>query len=59
MEDDLPPKKMQPKTNLQKADFFAILKNSTAQLFPGNLTNTKTKNILAQLKKNQPQLAVT
>ena len=40
---------MQPKTN--KNCFYAILKNSTAQLLPVNLTNTTTKNILAQLKQ--------
>ena len=35
-----------------KADLYAILKNSTSQLHPGNLTNTTTKNILAQFKKS-------
>ena len=43
MEDDLQNKEMQPKTNQQ---------HSTAQLLPGNLTNTTTKNILIQLKKS-------
>ena len=49
--------KKNKKCNLKpkiKDDFHAILTNSTAQFFPGNLTNTTTKNILAQLKKNQP-----
>ena len=30
--------------------FYAIFAKSTAQAFPDNLTNTTTKNILAQLK---------
>ena len=30
--------------------FYKILKNNTTQLLPGNLNNTPTKSILAQLK---------
>ena len=32
----------------------AILKNSTAQLRPGKLTNTTTKNKLPHIKEIQP-----
>ena len=62
MEDDLnihvngrgPPKLKKQQCNLKQRKavfFYAILKNSTAQLLPVNLTNTTTKNILAQLKQ--------
>jgi hypothetical protein len=36
--------------NKIKADYFTILKNSTAQLLPGSLTNTTTKHISIQIK---------
>ena len=39
---------MQPKT--KQNDLYAIMKNSTAQLLPGNLSK-RTENILAQLEK--------
>ena len=44
MEDDLQNLKNK-QCNLKqiKADFYTILKNSSAQLLPGNLTNTTTK----------------
>ena len=39
---------MKPKT---KGIFLLILKNSTAQLLPGNLTNTANNNIWHNFKK--------
>jgi hypothetical protein len=35
----------------KKTEFYAMLTISTSQLLPGNLTNTTTKNKLAQSKK--------
>ena len=41
------PPKLIKQCNLKemKAEFYTILKNSTAKLLPGNLTNITTKNI--------------
>ena len=41
---------MQPKTK-QKNEFYTVLKNSTVT--SGNMTNTTTKQILAQLKNKK------
>jgi hypothetical protein len=54
MEEDLQIKNKQCNLKQINKVLFAVLKNSTAQLLQATKTNTTTKRILAQLKKQNP-----
>ena len=56
MEDDLPPKKMQPRTNLQKADFFCNFKEQHSTVISRQPDKHKNQIYIGTIKKKSTSI---